>query len=73
MLSVRVLKKVKLTLLPTDNKEGAARILTKTASTESELRPTANQTGGETVQAARQKAHGVPKAPGEMTLAAIVL
>lgn len=73
MLLFRVLKKLKLTLSPADNKERAAQILTKMASTESELRLTANQMGGETLQAARQKAHGVPKAPGAMTLAAIVL
>lgn len=59
--------------LPTDNSERAAQTLSKMASTESELRPTANQMGGETVQAVRQKAHGVPKAPGAMTPAAIVL
>lgn len=64
---------MKLTLLPTDNKERAAQILMKMVFTESELRLTANQMGGETVQAVRQKAHGIPKVPGAMTLAVIVL
>lgn len=73
MLLFRVLKKVKLTLLPTDNKERVAQILMKMASTESELSPTANQMGGETVQAVRQKAPGVPKALAAMTLEAIAL
>lgn len=73
MLLFRVLKKVKLPLLSTDNNERAAQILRKMASTESELRPTVNQMVGETVQVARRKAHGVPKAPGAMTLAVIDL